>query len=36
MFDSLNAIMPILDRDMGNNLEELRIVSCKTFPGVID
>lgn len=36
MFDSVNAICPIMNRPLGNNLEELRLVSCKTCPGVID
>jgi hypothetical protein len=35
-FDSLNAICPIIQRPMGKELTELRLVSCKTFPGVIE
>ena len=33
---SFDAIKPILHRSIGSNLEELKLVSCKTSPAVID
>jgi Ran GTPase-activating protein (RanGAP) involved in mRNA processing and transport len=36
LFKSWNSIQPILSRTMGNNLEELRLVSCRTSPQVMD
>ena len=33
---SMDALRPILGRNIGSNLEELRLVSCKTSPAILD
>ena len=35
MVNSMTALSPILMRPIGNNLTELRLVSCKTAPNVV-
>ena len=32
----MDALKPILNRSIGSNLEELKIVSCKTSPAIIE